>query len=105
MSRFYVVLTTTKDKAEGKRLAKKLVSEKLVACVNVVPRVYSTYWWHGKIKRAEEAWLLMKTSQPKMKRLIARIRELHSYEVPEVLVLPIERGSPEYLKWLEESLR
>ena len=102
---FCVVLVTAKDEQEAKRLGEKLVSEKLAACVSVVPKVSSVYRWRGKIECAGEALILIKTSQEKLDRLIPRIEELHSYEVPEVLVLPIERGAPKYLKWLEESLR
>jgi len=102
---FSLVLTTVKNQAEAKRLSEKLVSEKLAACVSVLPSVNSTYRWHGKLERAKENLLLIKTSNKKLDRLIPRIKELHSYEVPEVLVVPIERGLPEYLKWLVESLR
>ncbi len=102
---FSLVLTTVKNRAEAKRLSEKLVSEKLAACVSVLPSASSTYRWRGKLERARENLLLIKTSDEKLDRLIPRIKELHSYEVPEVLVVPIERGLPEYLKWLEESLR
>lgn len=101
---FYVVLVTTKDQSEAKRIVEQLVSEKFVACANIVPSVSSTYWWKGKIEHADEALVVMKTSNEKLERLIARIKELHSYEVPEILALPIEHGLPEYLKWLKESL-
>ncbi|MDI6642849.1 MAG: divalent-cation tolerance protein CutA [Candidatus Hodarchaeaceae archaeon] len=101
---FSLVLTTVKNRAEAKRLSEKLVSEKLAACVSVLPNVKSVYRWHGKIERASEVLLVVKTSA-KLDRLIPRIKELHSYEVPEILVLRVERGLPEYLKWLEESLR
>jgi len=102
---FYVVMVTTKDESEAKRLGEKLVSEKLAACVSVVTKVSSVYRWRGKIERADEALMLIKTSHKKLDRLIPRIKELHTYEVPEVLVLSVEKGSPEYIKWLEESLR
>ncbi|MBU2652622.1 MAG: divalent-cation tolerance protein CutA [Bacteroidetes bacterium] len=102
---FSLVLTTVKNRTEAKRLSEKLVSEKLAACVSVLPNVSSTYRWRGKLERARENLLLIKTSNKKLNRLISRIKELHSYEMPEVLVVPIERGAPEYLKWLEESLR
>ncbi len=101
---FYVVFATTKDQAQAKRIAEQLVNERLVACANIVPNVGSVYWWKEKIERADEALLLMKTSSEKLDRLISRVKVLHSYEVPEILALPIERGSPEYLKWLKESL-
>lgn len=101
----HVVLITTKDSAEAERIAKQLVEEKLAACVNVLPKISSTYRWRGKVVHASEALLLVKTSDEKLDGLIARVKELHSYEIPEILALPIERGSQEYLKWLEESLR
>jgi len=101
----HVVLITTKDSAEAERIAKQLVEEKLAACVNVLPKISSTYRWKGKVVHASEALLLIKTSDEKLDGLIARVKELHSYEIPEILALPIERGSREYLKWLEESLR
>jgi len=102
---FCVVLTTVKNRAEAKRLAERLVSEKLAACVSAVPNVTSTYRWRGKVERAKEVLVLVKTSMKKLDRLIPRIKELHSYEVPEILVLRVERGLPEYLKWIGESLR
>jgi periplasmic divalent cation tolerance protein len=105
MGMFYLVLTTTKGRAEAERIAQKIVGEKLAACVNVVPNISSTYRWKGKIERSREAMLLIKTSGEKLDKLIERIEELHSYEVPEIIAVPIERGLAEYLKWLKESLR
>jgi len=102
---FCVVLTTVKNRAEAKRLAERLVSEKLAACVSAVPNVASVYRWRGKVERAKEVLVVVKTSMEKLDRLITRIKKLHSYEVPEILALRIERGLPEYLKWLGESLR
>jgi periplasmic divalent cation tolerance protein len=105
MGMFYLVLTTTKARVEAERMAKKIVGEKLAACANVVPSISSTYRWKGKIERSRETLLLIKTSGEKLDKLIERIKELHSYEVPEIIAVPIERGLPEYLKWLKESLR
>ena len=101
---FSLVLTTVKNKTEAMRMAEKLVSEKLAACVSVTPNVTSVYRWRGRVERAREVMLVVKTSAKKLDRLIHRIKELHSYEIPEILVLRVERGLPEYLKWLEESL-
>jgi len=102
---FYLVMTTVKARVDGERIAKKIVREKLAACVNVIPNISSTYCWKGKIKRSKETLLLIKTSKGKLAKLIKRIEELHTYEVPEIIAVPIERGLPEYLKWLKESLR
>ena len=101
---FYVVLVTAKDGSEAERIGARLVKEKLAACVSVVPRVSSTYWWNDKVETSDEAMLFIKTSGEKLEDLIRRVKELHSYETPEVLALPVAKGSPEYLKWLEGSL-
>lgn len=101
---FRIVLTTVKDRAEARRLSKVLVSERLAACVSEVPGVSSVYRWRGKVERAREVMLFIKTTTRNLDKLINRIKELHSYEVPEVLVIRVERGLPEYLKWVEESL-
>jgi len=101
---FSLVLTTVKNRIEARRMAEKLVSEKLAACVSSIPNVTSVYRWRGKVEQSKEVMLVAKTSEKKLDRLIHRIKELHSYEIPEILVLRVERGLPEYLKWLEESL-
>lgn len=101
---FYLVFVTAKDRAEAKRISEKLVRERLAACVNIVPRVNSTYIWRGKTERSTEALLLVKTSDRKLGSLIARVEKLHSYDVPEVIALPIGRGSLKYMRWLKESL-
>lgn len=102
---FCVVLTTAKDRAEAERIAERLVEEKLAACVSIAAGATSIYRWRGGLERADEVLVVIKTSREKLDDLIPRIKELHSYEVPEVLVLPVERGSPDYLRWVEESLR
>jgi len=99
---FSLVLTTVKNRIEARRMAEKLVSEKLAVCVSAIPNVTSVYRWRGRVERAREVMLVVKTSAKKLDRLIHRIKELHSYEIPEILALRVERGLPEYLKWLEE---
>lgn len=97
-----VYVTCPQDKAEA--LAETLVQEKLVACVNILPRVTSVYSWQGEVVKDEESLLVMKTSTDFYARLEARVKALHSYEVPEVLALPVEKGSKEYIGWLLGSL-
>lgn len=99
-----LVITTVKNISDAGRISGKLVSEKLAACVSTVPDVRSVYRWRGKVERSNEVMLLVKTSAKKLDKLMARIKELHSYEVPEILVLKVDRGLPQYLKWIEESL-
>ncbi len=100
-----IVVLVTASSQEGARLARVLVEERLAACVNLVPSIASTYWWEGKIEEATEYLLIVKTRQDRLDRLIVRVRELHSYTVPEVIALPIVGGNPAYLQWMTEALR
>ena len=99
-----IVLTTAGSLSQARRLARQLVRERGAACVNVVPRIESIYWWKGKVERGSEALLILKTTRPRLAHLCRRIKTLHPYEVPEILVLPVAQGDPAYLRWLEESL-
>ena len=96
------VFITASGPDEGARLAEALVAEKLAACVNRIDNVKSVYWWKGNIERASETLLVVKTRADLVERLIARVKELHSYSVPEVIALPIEAGNPDYLRWIYE---
>jgi len=102
---FRVVLVTCSSREEAEKISKILVEERLAACVNVVSTVKSFFWWEGKIDEAEEHLLIIKTSVEKMEKLIERVKELHSYSVPEIISLPILEGNKDYLKWVEESLK
>ncbi len=97
-----VILITAPSPEEGQKIAEALIAEKLAACVNLVEKVTSIYWWQGKVERDTEALLIVKTKWALVDQLIARVKELHSYTVPEVIALPIERGNPDYLKWIDE---
>ena len=100
-----LVLTTAADAEEAGRLARTLVEERLVACVTMVPGVESVYRWQGGIETATETLLLLKTGPDQLAALEARVRELHSYETPEFLVLGVEAGAHGYLEWLQAALR
>lgn len=100
MSEFIVVLVTVGSDEEAECLAEAVVSERLAACVNIVGPVRSIYTWQGKLQRDEERLLLIKTRATLFERLERRVRELHSYETPEVVALPIVAGSAGYLEWL-----
>jgi len=104
MTPFLVVFVTVGSPEEGERLATALVEERLAACVNRIRSVQSTYRWQGKVEQSEEELLLIKTRSNLFESLKQRVREIHSYSVPEVLALPITEGSEDYLKWLEEEL-
>jgi periplasmic divalent cation tolerance protein len=99
-----IVLCTVASKAEAERIATTLVEERLAACVNILDGVHSVYRWQGAIESAAEVQLIIKTSVEKLKTLETAIQRLHSYAVPEFIVLGVEGGSSAYLHWLHESL-
>ena len=100
-----IVLTTIGSKSEAEDLAWELVERKLAACVNIIEMQASIYRWKGEIKSEKECVLLIKTTAAASEELIAAIRELHPYEVPEYIELPIEKGSSKYLDWIAESVQ
>jgi len=98
-----IVLSTAGSEQEAHKIAHVLVKRRLAACVNIVPRVQSIYRWKGEIEPAQEWLLLIKTRADKFPAVRDAIGELHSYEVPECVVLEIEDGSLPYLQWLEKA--
>jgi periplasmic divalent cation tolerance protein len=96
-----VVLITTSSEEEAHKIAESLVKGKKAACVNIVPRVDSLFWWKGKLDSARESLLLVKTKASLFPEIISLVKEIHSYEVPEIIALPIIAGSEDYLKWLD----
>ena len=99
-----VVYVTVSSSAEAETIARAIVSEKLAACVNVLPSIRSFYRWEGKVQDDAELLLIVKTLRPTLNALYDKVRELHSYEVPEFVVLPIAEGSKDYLDWLAQSV-
>jgi periplasmic divalent cation tolerance protein len=100
-----LLLSTVPTREDGDRIAQALVAERLAACVNVVPGLVSTYRWKGAVERADELLLLVKTRAEMVEDLGARLRALHPYDVPEMVVLPIVGGLETYLAWITDSLR
>ena len=100
-----VVLVTAPDLKTARRLADALVGERLAACVTAVPGARSTYRWKGKVERAREVVLIVKTRAVLAKRVERRVRELHPYDVPEILAIPVASGEARYLRWIGESTR
>jgi periplasmic divalent cation tolerance protein len=98
-----IVLSTAGSEQEAHKIAHSLVERRLAACVNILPRVQSIYRWKGEIESAQEWLLLIKTRADKFPAVRDAIGELHSYEVPECIVLEIEDGSLPYLQWLEKA--
>ena len=99
-----LVLTTASSQEEARKLANTLVERRLAACVNILPKVDSIYQWKGNVEESQEFLLLIKTVDSAVPRLRDAIQELHSYELPECVVLAIEDGSEAYLKWIDESV-
>jgi periplasmic divalent cation tolerance protein len=104
MPGFLIVFCTCADDQEALRLANTLVERRLAACVNVLPRVQSVYRWQGEVKLESEYLLLMKTTEERFSALRDTLTELHSYEVPELLAIPVWGGSDKYLAWIQESV-
>ncbi len=100
-----IVLTTAGSEEEARKIARHLVENRLAACVNIVPQVESIYRWEGKVDSSREWLLLVKTSQERFPAVREAIRELHSYELPECVVINIEDGSSNYLDWLADSVQ
>jgi len=99
-----VILCTCSSEAEAERLARLLVEDRLAACVNAIPRVRSTYRWQGAVETADEVLLVIKSSADLFPAVEEKLRAAHSYQVPEVLALPVAAGSAPYLEWLRGSL-
>lgn len=99
-----LLITTAGSKEEASRIAKTLVEEKTAACVNIVGPIESVYRWQGKIESAPEFLLLIKTTAARSAAAMTRIRELHSYDLPEAIEIGIEGGSAEYLNWIAASV-
>lgn len=100
-----IVLTTAANHDQAAQLAGTLVEERLVACATLIPTVESIYRWEGQVESSTETLLLLKTAHDQLAALEARLSELHSYQVPEFLVLDVESGSHGYLEWLQASLK
>jgi periplasmic divalent cation tolerance protein len=98
-----VYVTTSKD-LESKKIARKLLEEKLASCINIVPRIDSIYLWRGKIEEDSESIMLIKTKSDLVERVIKRIEELHSYEIPCILEIAVNNASKNYLNWIDSEL-
>jgi periplasmic divalent cation tolerance protein len=104
MESYRVVLTTLSSMEEAKRMARSLVEEHVAACVNIAGGVESVYRWKGAVEEAHEVLLLIKTRVEKLAALEEAVHRLHTYDVPEFMILKVDGGSLAYLKWIDESL-
>jgi len=99
-----VILITTGSEEEAHRIADQLLNQRKAACVNIMPKIDSLFWWQGKLDSAQESLLVIKTKASELKEITELVKKVHSYEVPEVIALPIVGGNEDYLKWLDTTL-
>ncbi|MBI2683135.1 MAG: divalent-cation tolerance protein CutA [Acidobacteriales bacterium] len=99
-----IVLTTAGSQKEARKIARALIERRLAACVNIVPGVESVYRWKSKVERAREWLLVVKTTKARAGDVERTIKAIHSYEMPEVVVIGVESGSRAYLDWVGESI-
>ena len=102
--KYCLIYITAEDEDEARQIGKTLVKERLAACVNIHP-VKSIFRWQGRVEEEGEVAMLVKTKAELADRVIRRVKELHSYEVPDIVSIPIDKGYPDYLKWIEETTR
>jgi periplasmic divalent cation tolerance protein len=95
-----VILVTTVNQEEAVRIGKEMVNAKLAACANVIPGIQSIYRWNGKVVQEEEVLLILKTVKPRYRALEKAIKTMHTYEIPEIIALPVKEGFNQYIGWV-----
>lgn len=100
-----IILITAKDNKEADKIAKLLIKNKLAACVNIASGLKSIYLWKGKVEQAKETLLIVKSRKDKFDKIVKLVKSAHSYEVPEIIAVPIACGFKPYLRWIDESVR
>ncbi|HZQ14785.1 MAG TPA: divalent-cation tolerance protein CutA [Pseudolabrys sp.] len=105
MERAVLVYTTWPSIVEAERAGREIVEKRLAACVNIVPGMISHYWWQGKIERAEETVMLVKTRASLAEAVRKTVKELHSYTTPAIMVLPLESVDADYYRWIVEEAK
>jgi periplasmic divalent cation tolerance protein len=102
---FIVVMVTAPGMEEAEVISRSLVKEKLAACCSIVPKITSIYEWEGKVERAEECLIIIKTRNMRFAELVEEVTKLHSYDVPEIISIPVTDGFDQYLSWVWENSR
>ncbi|QEF94402.1 divalent-cation tolerance protein CutA [Methanothermobacter sp. KEPCO-1] len=102
---FTLIYITTSGQEESARIGRRLVEERLAACVNIIPSIKSFYHWEGSLEEDEESVLIVKTTSELTQQIIKRVRELHSYDNPCIISIPITGGSRDYLEWLNNEVK
>jgi periplasmic divalent cation tolerance protein len=101
---YVIILITTKDAGEAQKIAGTLLKRRQAACVNIVPEVDSRFWWQDKLEAARESLLIVKTRESLLPDIIKSVKKNHSYDIPEIIALPVVGGSEEYLDWIDREL-
>jgi periplasmic divalent cation tolerance protein len=99
-----VILITASIDEEAERIANRLLTQRKAACVNIIPKVRSLFWWKGELDSADEVVLIVKSKASLVDEIVSLVKEAHSYEVPEVIALPLIGGNPDYLNWMSDEL-
>lgn len=102
--KYIIVLMTASTKDEANKVIRVLLEEKQIVCANIIENISSLFWWNGKIEEEKEVLVIMKSTRIHFEKLSKRIMELHSYDIPEILSIPIENGSSSYLDWMKSLL-
>lgn len=102
---YIVILVTASNKREAQKIATGLVKAKLAACVNIIDKVDSLFFWEARIDQAKESLLIIKSKKEKFPSIIKLVKSLHSYKVPEIIALPVISGDKPYLRWIDAALR
>jgi len=103
--KYIIVLVTAADDDEARLIAKVLLEQKKAACVNIMSGIVSLFWWQDKIDQASESLLVIKTGRSLLDEVVALVKEMHSYENPEIIALPVAGGSSRYLDWIDKEVR
>jgi len=100
-----VLFITTANIEEAQRIADLLLKERKAACINIVSRVSSSFWWQGRLNSAQESLLIVKSRASVLDQIVNLVKEHHSYDVPEIIALPIIGGNPDYLEWIDKEVK
>ncbi len=100
-----VIFITTSTEEEARRLAALLLEQRKAACINIVPKVGSFFWWQGKVDSARESLLIIKTRASLLRQIIDLVKQVHSYKVPEIIAIPVIGGNEDYLEWINAVVR
>ena len=104
VSAYIVLFITTATADEARQISGRLLERRKVSCVNIVPRVSSHFWWEDKLDSAQESLLIVKTKSSLLPEIIELVKGMHSYDIPEIIALPIVGGNQDYLQWIEENV-